>query len=915
MNVCIDRDKLSNFLAGTLDDESSVVVEKHVDECANCRERVEQLSIVPKQDGFFGSLVVDKPNMADPFESEPECRSAIARIKSMASAELPSHRTKFSSMPEFIGPYKLLEPIGQGGMGTVFRAKHTKLHREFAIKVLSPLRPPTDQLVARFEREMEAIGQLEHPNIVRATDAGEINNMHYLAMELIDGADLGQLAKRHPTFSVANACEIVRQAALGLQAAHEQKLVHRDVKPSNLMLSPDGRVKVLDMGLALLNDWQADQELTSVGQLMGTMEYMSPEQCDNSHAVDVRSDIYGLGATLFKLLAGKAPFSRERYDSLFKRVAALATQEAPNVSETRADVPEEVAGIVRKMLSRDPGLRYDTPLQVANALRPWCEGADLPRLLDENHSAGSPKVQLASQPGPAKDASDSIESSLRHLDSSQPNETAATTASNWKRWLPIAVLSLIGTLLVSVSIWQLWFQSGSELTSATSEKSQPMQTNQGLEEGTPNAQMKEEASLDRSSPQSSAIGVESDDVESDDETQTPYEAPSATASVDTSDSSAVESSLENPSENQATLIEPSFPIVPPAPSTNNRADMSPRDGIELESPTPVARLLNELEQTQDASRQSQLLSELRRLETSDDQEQQQEIAQTIIKVMKSYDTFAPKEADRKTVVEALATFRRLGPETRFETGIEAISTGHPNTQLFAARTLHETISRDGVASLSTDKQKQLSEAIDNLVFETDSHLRAAAYGFETLKSGSDSDNKLQGWLVEEADVSARSLITTALAQRNIQSAALGKALGEQLLTRPDPKMPFAPKDPSGTALEALLLANETTLNAATPWVVSHFEQTSSDFSEGQTDQAKEAKLAKQLLLLQRCNDSASRAIPALQSLRNMNLKNRSLHDTASRTWDHLKRAQERLKKQDEQRKKELEKQQRGKDRD
>ena len=187
---------------------------------------------------------------------------------------------------------------------------------------------------------MEAIGRLNHNNIVRATDAGEADGVHYLVMELIDGIDLARLVRLAGPLPVAAACELVRQAAVGLQYAHENGLVHRDIKPSNLLLSVNGELKISDLGLALLNrDERASGELTVTGQVMGTADYMAPEQWEDSHAVDIRADLYSLGCTLYTLLAGRPPFAGPKHRSALRKMAAHAKELVPPITDHRADVP------------------------------------------------------------------------------------------------------------------------------------------------------------------------------------------------------------------------------------------------------------------------------------------------------------------------------------------------------------------------------------------------------------------------------------------------------------------------------------------------------------------------------------------------------------------------------------------------
>ena len=280
------------------------------------------------------------------------------------------------------------------------------------LKVLPAHRWSNAAAIARFEREMEAIGQLDHPHIVRASDAGEDNGMHYLVMEYVDGLDLARLGNRLGPIPVADACELARQAAIGLQHAHDAGLVHRDVKPSNLMLAwekSDGltsdtrpRLKLLDLGLALLGDehLREEHDVTTVGALMGTLDYMSPEQGIDSHAVDHRADIYGLGATLFKLLTGRAPYADPQFSSLMKKMTALATKPAPSVGTIRPDLPTNVVQTVDRMLARDPDERFSSAREVAEALAQPAKDANLSSLLQrgiatDEPSGDSPTASLA----------------------------------------------------------------------------------------------------------------------------------------------------------------------------------------------------------------------------------------------------------------------------------------------------------------------------------------------------------------------------------------------------------------------------------------------------------------------------------------------------------------------------------------
>jgi response regulator RpfG family c-di-GMP phosphodiesterase len=276
-----------------------------------------------------------------------------------------------------LGNYHVLERIGAGGMSYVFLAEHNLMKRRVAIKVLPVDDDCPSSIRHRFYAEMRVLAELHHPNIVLALDAGELpapgNNLptlSYLVMELVSGGDLEQLVLDKGPRSISEACDWVRQAACGLQEAHDHHLIHRDVKPSNLLISAHGQVKVVDFGLAR----QFCSKLTDPRALLGSVEFMAPEQSYDPSSVGGEADIYGLGATLFWLLTGEAPYRHMR--SVGAALRTLQQEPPRRLRELRPDAPEELDALVDRMLARDPRQRPTLPLAVMNALAPYATGCN-----------------------------------------------------------------------------------------------------------------------------------------------------------------------------------------------------------------------------------------------------------------------------------------------------------------------------------------------------------------------------------------------------------------------------------------------------------------------------------------------------------------------------------------------------------
>lgn len=304
--------------------------------------------------------------------------------------------------------YRVLAEIGRGGMGIVYKARHLASNMTVALKVIR--REMTANLVARrrFAREIQATARLDHPHIVRVLNASLSEDTCYLAMEYLEGDTLQQVVEQHGRRAVWEACELIRQAALGLQHAHDAGLVHRDVKPSNLIVLPPGdkdsagTVKLLDLGLVRIDveDDAARSTLTQPGTLMGTIDFIAPEQAVNPHLADSRADLYSLGCTLYYLLLGRVPFP---VGTIMEKLDKHRWTAPRPVDRLRTEVPREVAAVVEQLLAKEPDERYQTAHEVAAALAPFCDAASVAAARSAQtprpRNAPSPS-QIFTRPGP-----------------------------------------------------------------------------------------------------------------------------------------------------------------------------------------------------------------------------------------------------------------------------------------------------------------------------------------------------------------------------------------------------------------------------------------------------------------------------------------------------------------------------------
>src|SRR5581483_11401563 len=361
------KERLQAFAEGRLGDDAFAAMESHLLACTECWEVIEAARPGHPLLGLLKGLPeqVRKPLLAGALTSP------LAHGEATPPPELRDHPR-----------YEILECVGRGGMGVVWKARHLLMSRAVAVKVIRPALLRSPSAVRRFRSEVEAAASLDHPNIVRAYDAERVEGVHFLVMEFVEGVDLARLVRERGPLPVAEACEYARQVALALQHAGERGMVHRDIKPHNLMRTPEGVVKVLDFGLAAFFASQEefvgeavsstdDPSVTRLAEGCGTPDYISPEQVRDSRAVDIRADIYSLGCTLYHLLAGKPPFAG---GTGYSKVAGHLERTPRLLSEARADLPPALLEVLDRMLAKDPRRRFQTPGEVAEALAPFAAG-------------------------------------------------------------------------------------------------------------------------------------------------------------------------------------------------------------------------------------------------------------------------------------------------------------------------------------------------------------------------------------------------------------------------------------------------------------------------------------------------------------------------------------------------------------
>ncbi len=301
-----------------------------------------------------------RPKTAEQLARELVAQGRLTRFQAQAIYQNKGQRL-------VIGNYLLLDRIGRGGMGDVFKARHQKMDRIVALKILSTAAMRSPDALKRFHREAKAAAKLAHPNIVTAHDFDEDRGTHFLVTEYVDGENLSAIVKQRGALSLGRAVDYILQAARGLEYAHANGVIHRDIKPSNLLLDKNGTVKILDMGIARVNEFVGQMafgsadELSSSGVIVGTPDYMSPEQSTDLRVADARSDIYSLGCTLYFLLTGQPMFAGE---TVLQKIIAHREKPPPFLREVRGDVPECLEKIFQKMVAKRPQDRQRSMTEV-----------------------------------------------------------------------------------------------------------------------------------------------------------------------------------------------------------------------------------------------------------------------------------------------------------------------------------------------------------------------------------------------------------------------------------------------------------------------------------------------------------------------------------------------------------------------
>ncbi|MCA9067700.1 MAG: serine/threonine protein kinase, partial [Planctomycetaceae bacterium] len=443
---CPKPEVLFRFSTGRLDEVQAAPIVDHLEACASCCEIL----------GGHDSQVDHKfPSLEAPsfqHANEGAYRSIEPFLRHLGT-DLGAHEDSVVPAGTQLGPYRILERLGEGGMGVVYKVEHIHLKKQMALKILPAALHRHENFRKRFEREVLATGSIDHPNIVTSFDAGEYDGHPFLAMELLRGANLAEVQERSGCLPVPEACEVIRQTAIGLESIHQLGMLHRDIKPSNLMLSQNEQgetiIKILDLGLARLEtDYLERSTATNAGQILGTLEFMAPEQADDARSVDARADIYSMGATLYKLLTGEGPFSTQKYNTPLKMLSAIANVQ-PALVGRLVDVPQPLGELIDRMLSRDPADRPESARTVAKALTRYSSGTNLGQLLARPPANLADTVTIAAQETVAQQ----VETNVPQSNDSRRATDAINEHPPNRKGLVLASFLFLFILLAAGIIW------------------------------------------------------------------------------------------------------------------------------------------------------------------------------------------------------------------------------------------------------------------------------------------------------------------------------------------------------------------------------------------------------------------------------------------------------------------------------
>jgi serine/threonine protein kinase len=394
---------LQYYGLGKLDDHLFQKVTRHLEACPPCQSRVSELS----SDSFLGRLRQAQGHLEEPVAGPPRKGDAPKQPGTTAASGSSDVATTLPRELVDNPDYEIVRELGRGGMGVVYLVHNRLMGRHEAIKVIGRQLMEKQIVLDRFLREIRSVARLRHPNVVAAYSATRMGESIVYAMEYVDGLDLARLVKSKGALPVTHACYFTHQVALGLEHAHEQGIVHRDIKPGNLILSRSGErpiVKILDFGLTkAAGDDGPDTSLTREGQMLGTPDYIAPEQTLDAQSVDIRADIYSLGCSLYYLLSGRPPF---RGGSLYEVLQAHHSTEATALNLLRPEVPVELAGLVAKMMAKNPQHRFQTPAEAARALTPFFKKRHATSLMPEPKPEFS--VGIQANPGSKRSSTPSI---------------------------------------------------------------------------------------------------------------------------------------------------------------------------------------------------------------------------------------------------------------------------------------------------------------------------------------------------------------------------------------------------------------------------------------------------------------------------------------------------------------------------